>query len=308
VLGCLAKGDLSRTMTGDFQGVFAQLKFDVNTTVGKLTEVVRNIQHSAGALDEVATEITESNAEVSMRTEQQAASLEETAATIEEMTATVKQTADNTLEADKLANAARVQAEAGGSIVGQAIAAMTDINTSSKKITNIIGVIDKISFQTNLLALNASVEAARAGEQGRSFAVVADEVRKLAVHSAGAAKEIRELIDHSNRQVDRGTDLVNKSGDALNSIVSSIKQVTSIISEISAASQEQSEGINQVNSSISNIDAGTQQNAVMVEKVTRSIDTMSDEAQKLNEMMKFFSLDRDQGGKKASTGARLKLA
>ncbi len=305
VLGCLAKGDLTHTMTGDFQGVFAQLKIDVNTTVGKLTEVVRNIQGSSGALDEVATEITDSNAEVSMRTEQQAASLEETAATIEEMTATVKQTADNTLEADRLANAARVEAEAGGSIVGQAIAAMSDINTSSKKITNIIGVIDKISFQTNLLALNASVEAARAGEQGRSFAVVADEVRKLAVHSAGAAKEIRELIDHSNRQVERGTDLVNKSGDALNSIVSSIKQVTSIISEISAASQEQSEGINQVNSSISNIDAGTQQNAVMVEKVTRSIDSMSEQAQKLSEMMKFFAIE---SGKKTSTGNRLKLA
>ncbi len=308
VLGCVAKGDLTHTMSGDFQGVFAQLKFDVNTTVGKLTEVVRNIQTSSGALDAVAGEITESNAEVSMRTEQQAASLEETAATIEEMTATVKQTADNTLEADKLANAARIEAEAGGNIVGQAIAAMTDINTSSKKITNIIGVIDKISFQTNLLALNASVEAARAGEQGRSFAVVADEVRKLAVHSAGAAKEIRELIDHSNRQVERGTDLVNKSGDALNSIVSSIKQVTSIISEISAASQEQSEGINQVNSSISNIDAGTQQNAVMVEKVTRSIETMNDEAQKLNEMMKFFAIDRTENGKKTSTGNRLKLA
>ncbi|MGV3590890.1 MAG: methyl-accepting chemotaxis protein, partial [Gammaproteobacteria bacterium] len=263
---------------------------------------------SAGSLDEVASEITDSNAEVSMRTEQQAASLEETAATIEEMTATVKQTADNTLEADRLANAARVEAEAGGNIVGQAIAAMSDINTSSKKITNIIGVIDKISFQTNLLALNASVEAARAGEQGRSFAVVADEVRKLAVHSAGAAKEIRELIDHSNRQVERGTDLVNKSGDALNSIVSSIKQVTSIISEISAASQEQSEGINQVNSSISNIDAGTQQNAVMVEKVTRSIDTMSDQAQRLNEMMKFFSLDRTEAARKASNINRLKLA
>ncbi len=308
VLGCVAKGDLTHTMSGDFQGVFAQLKFDVNTTVGKLTEVVRNIQTSSGALDEVATEITESNAEVSMRTEQQAASLEETAATIEEMTATVKQTADNTLEADKLANAARIEAEAGGNIVGQAIAAMSDINTSSKKITNIIGVIDKISFQTNLLALNASVEAARAGEQGRSFAVVADEVRKLAVHSAGAAKEIRELIDHSNRQVERGTDLVNKSGDALNSIVSSIKQVTSIISEISAASQEQSEGINQVNSSISNIDAGTQQNAVMVEKVTRSIETMNDEAQRLNEMMKFFAIDRSESGKKTNAGNRLKLA
>jgi methyl-accepting chemotaxis protein len=306
VLGCVARGDLTRTMTGDFNGIFAELKGDVNTTVGKLTDVVRNIQTSAEALDEVAREITDSNAEVSMRTEQQAASLEETAATIEEMTATVKQTADNTLEADKLANAARVKAEAGGTIVGQAIAAMTDINTSSKKITSIIGVIDKISFQTNLLALNASVEAARAGEQGRSFGVVADEVRKLAAHSAGAAREIRELIDHSNQQVERGTDLVNKSGEALNSIVTSIKQVTAVISEISSASQEQAQGIDQVNSSISSIDAGTQQFALMVEKVTLSIDTMSTQAQNLNEMMKFFALGMDQQGGRPARAQRLK--
>lgn len=306
VLACLARGDLTRTMLGDFNGVFAELKGDVNTTVAKLTDVVRSIQTSAEALDQVATEITDSNAEVALRTEQQAAALEETAATIEEMTATVKQTADNTLEADYLANAARVKAEAGGAIVGQAIAAMTDINASSRKITSIIGVIDKISFQTNLLALNASVEAARAGEQGRSFGVVADEVRKLAAHSAGAAKEIRELIDHSNQQVERGTDLVNKSGEALNSIVTSIKQVTAVISEISSASQEQAQGIDQVNASISSIDAGTQQFALMVEKVSLSIDTMSSQAQKLNEMMKFFALGNDQSTRQ-SASQRLKL-
>ncbi|HWK54783.1 MAG TPA: methyl-accepting chemotaxis protein, partial [Hyphomicrobiales bacterium] len=182
-----------------------------------------------------------------------------------------------------------------GDIVGQAIAAMSDINNSSKQISNIIGVIDEISFQTNLLALNAAVEAARAGEQGRGFAVVADEVRKLAAHSAGAAKEIKELIDHSNRQVERGTSLVNKSGDALNAIVNAIKRVNTIIAEISAASQEQAEGIEQVNASISNMDEGTQQNAAMVEKVTLSINTMSDEVQNLNEMIRFFTVERAAG-------------
>ncbi|MES2624865.1 MAG: methyl-accepting chemotaxis protein [Pseudomonadota bacterium] len=289
VLGCVAKGDLTRTMQGNFEGLFAQLKTDVNGTVKKLTEVVTNIQSSASSIDEVTREIADSNAEVSRRTEQQAASLEETAATIEEMTATVKQTAGNTFEANNLAGEARTRAEAGGEIVNQAIGAMTDINNSSKQISNIIGVIDDISFQTNLLALNAAVEAARAGEQGRGFAVVANEVRNLAAHSAEAAKEIKQLINSSNRQVERGTDLVNKSGEALNSIVSSIKRVSTIISEIATASQEQSNGIELVNSSIGHIDEGTQQNAAMVEKVTTSIDVMSDEAEKLNDMMKFFS-------------------
>lgn len=295
VLGCVAKGDLTRTMQGNFEGLFAQLKTDVNATVKKLTEVVTNIQSSASALDEVTREIGDSNAEVSRRTDQQAAALEETAATIEEMTATVKQTAGNTFEANNLAGEARKRAEAGGEIVNQAIGAMTDINNSSKQISNIIGVIDDISIQTNLLALNAAVEAARAGEQGRGFAVVANEVRNLAAHSAEAAKEIKQLINSSNRQVERGTDLVNKSGEALNSIVSSIKRVSTIISEIATASQEQANGIELVNSSIGNIDEGTRQNAAMVEKVTTSIDVMSEETEKLNDMMKFFSTANVKG-------------
>ncbi len=298
VLGGVAKGDLTHMMDGNFEGLFAQLKTDVNATIQKLTGVVSDIQVSAGQLESVASEITDTNGEVSRRTEQQAASLEETAAAIEEMTATVRQTAGNTVEANKLADEARTKAEAGGQIVGQAIAAMTDINNSSKQIINIIGVIDEISFQTNLLALNAAVEAARAGEQGRGFAVVADEVRKLAAHSASAAKEIKQLIDHSDRQVTRGTELVNKSGESLTSIVSSIKRVSTIISEIATASQEQADGIEQVNASIRNIDEGTQQNASMVEKSTNSISTMSDEAEKLSEIMKFFTTSQHAAGQK----------
>jgi methyl-accepting chemotaxis protein len=296
VLSGLAQGDLTHTMNGDFDGVFAKLKTDVNSTVQKLTEVVSNIQNGARSVNKVASEIATSNAEVSMRTEQQAAVLEETASAMEEMTAIVRQTAANTVEANKLANAARTQAEAGGDIVSNAVSATNDISQSSNQISNIIGVIDEISFQTNLLALNAAVEAARAGEQGRGFAVVADEVRQLAAHSANAAKEIKELIDHSNKQVQRGSELVNKSGEALTEIVKAVKQVTTIISEIAVASQEQADGIAQVNVSIANMDEGTQQNAAMVEQVKSASDSMGEEAQRLNVMMDFFKLDMGRGG------------
>lgn len=305
VLHALAKGDLTQTIDGDFKGVFAKLKSDVNTTVEKLTEVVRNIQTGAGSVDRTAREIAESNAEVSSRTENQAAVLEETASAMEEMTATVKQTANNTAEANKLANDARTQAEAGGEIVGEAITAMSHINDSGNQISNIISVIDEISFQTNLLALNAAVEAARAGEQGKGFAVVADEVRQLAANSANAAKEIKELIDHSNQQINRGTDLVNKSGEALKAIVESVKQVTTINSEIAAASQEQAQGIDHVNQSITNMDEGTQQNAAMVEQVTGASNMLEDEAHKLNLMMNFFTLKNDEfvsGGRLSPNG------
>lgn len=301
VLSGLAQGDLTHTMNGDFDGVFAKLKTDVNSTVEKLTEVVRNIQTGARSVNKVAAEIAISNAEVSMRTEQQAAVLEETASAMEEMTAIVRQTASNTVEANKLANAARTQAEAGGQVVSQAISAMNDISQSSNQISNIIGVIDEISFQTNLLALNAAVEAARAGEQGRGFAVVADEVRQLAAHSANAAKEIKELIDHSNKQVKRGSDLVNKSGESLGEIVKAVKQVTTIISEIAVASQEQADGIAQVNVSIANMDEGTQQNAAMVEQVKSASDSMGEEAHRLNMMMDFFKLDLVRGSTRVMT-------
>jgi len=293
VLGGLANGDLTRTMTGDYEGVFAQLKTDVNTTVAQLTGVVSDIKISADSVAKVAAEIATSNAEVSSRTEQQAAALEETASAMEEMTATVRQTASNAKEANDLANETRAQAQDGGKVSEQAVAAMSDIRDASNRISNIIGVIEEISFQTNLLALNAAVEAAHAGEQGRGFAVVASKIRELAGSSAKAAKEIKVLIDDSNQQVQHGSALVNESGEALQTIVKSVEKVTTIIAEIATASQEQAEGIEQVNSSITNIDENTQQNAAMVEQVSEASNLMGDEADKLNELMMFFKVEKD---------------
>ena len=208
-----------------------------------------------------ADEISAGNANLSQRTEEQSSSLEETASSMEEMTTTVKQNADNAAQANQLALAARDQAEKGGTVVSQAVSAMAGINEASKKIADIIGVIDDIAFQTNLLALNAAVEAARAGEQGRGFAVVASEVRSLAGRSATAAKEIKELIQDSVRKVEDGSVLVTQSGQTLEKIVASVKKVSDIVAEIAAASREQSSGIEQVNRAVMQMDELTQQNA-----------------------------------------------
>lgn len=307
VLGGLSTGDLTKTIDGDYEGVYAQLKTDVNATVDKLTGVVSNIKSSSNAVADVATQIANSNSEVSSRTEQQSAALEETASAMEEMTATVRQTANNTNEANGLANETRSQAQAGGKVAEQAVTAMAGISDASNRISNIIGVIDEISFETNLLALNAAVEAARAGEQGRGFAVVATEIRSLAGNSAKAAKEIKDLIDDSNHQVQHGSKLVNESADALQAIVGSVEKVSTIIAEIATASHEQAEGIEQVNSSIANIDENTQQNAVVVEQVSEAGRMMGKEAESLNEMMSFFSVGEDQKsktGKKSGGSAR----
>ncbi len=211
-------------------------------------------------------EIADGNQNLARRTERTAASLEETASSMEQMTASVKQTADNAGQANQLAMAARQQAEKGGTVVGSAVTAMNGINDASKKIADIIGVIDEIAFQTNLLALNAAVEAARAGEQGRGFAVVATEVRNLAGRSAAAAKEIKALIKDSVAKVEEGSRLVDDSGKTLAEIVGSVKKVTDIVAEIAAASREQSSGIEQVNKAVMEMDGTTQQNAALVQK------------------------------------------
>jgi methyl-accepting chemotaxis protein len=299
---------VARAIEGDLQarvplegktGFFASLAEGLNKLIDSNVEVVRQIKTAAHEVRVGATEMSQGNANLSHRTEQQASSLEETASSMEEMTATVKQNADNARHANQLAAAARDEAERGGEVVSKAVTAMTEINGASKKIADIIGVIDEIAFQTNLLALNAAVEAARAGEQGRGFAVVATEVRSLAGRSATAAKEIKDLIKDSAKKVEDGSTLVTQSGQSLAQIVNSVKKVSDIVAEISAASQEQSAGIEQVNKAVMQMDEMTQQNAALVEQAAAASQSMSDQAQALTQTMERFQL-----GDETATGAR----
>src|SRR5581483_8280900 len=247
MLSAVVGGDLSRRIDlAGKSGFFEAMSRGVNQLADNLAEVVSKVKGVAAEVHRGADEISAGNANLSQRTEEQSSSLEETASSMEEMTTTVKQNADNAAQANQLALAARDQAEKGGTVVSHAVAAMAGINDASKKIADIIGVIDDIAFQTNLLALNAAVEAARAGEQGRGFAVVASEVRSLAGRSATAAKEIKELIQDSVRKVEDGSTLVTESGQTLEQIVVSVKKVSDIVAEIAAASREQSSGIEQV--------------------------------------------------------------
>jgi methyl-accepting chemotaxis protein len=264
------------------QGSFETLSTGINVLIDQMMEVVQQFRTTADKVKAGTKEIADGNSHLSKRTEEQAASLEETASSMEEMTATVRQTADNAGQANQLAKAARQQAERGGSVVSSAVAAMTGINAASKKISDIIGVIDEIAFQTNLLALNAAVEAARAGEQGRGFAVVATEVRNLAGRSATAAKEIKALIHDSVVKVEEGSKLVNESGAVLDEIVSAVKKVTDIVGEIAAASREQTSGIEQVNKAVMQMDSNTQQNAALVEEAAAASQAIVEQTQALS--------------------------
>ncbi|HRD49815.1 MAG TPA: methyl-accepting chemotaxis protein [Candidatus Contendobacter sp.] len=265
----------------------------------QLKDIVGNVTQATTQVSSAAAEIAQGSSDLAQRTEEQASALEETASSMEELTSTVKQSADNAGQANQLASAARAQAEQGGQVVDQAITAMSAINQSSRKIADIIGVIDEIAFQTNLLALNAAVEAARAGEQGRGFAVVAGEVRKLAQRSADAAKEIKSLITDSVNKVEDGGQLVERSGHTLKEIVTSIKKVSDIVAEIAAASREQASGIEQVNKAILQMDQVTQQNAALVEQTAAASHAMGDQAKELQHLMGFFTLD----GRGATTSA-----
>lgn len=287
----LADGDLTKSVEGDFQGEFGRLSNSLNASIANLKKMVGEILEGSARIAQGASEINEGNTNLSSRTQEQAAALEETASTIEEMTATVKQNADNAKQANQLAANAREVAEKGGAVVGRAVSAMAEINSSSKKISDIIGVIDEIAFQTNLLALNAAVEAARAGEQGRGFAVVAAEVRNLAQRSAGAAKEIKALIKDSVEKVADGTKLVDQSGTTLQEIVTGVKKVSDIIAEIAAASEEQATGIEQVNKAVSQMDEMTQQNAALVEQAAAASASMEDQARGLDKLVAFFRID-----------------
>ncbi|KER84041.1 chemotaxis protein [Xanthomonas arboricola pv. celebensis] len=291
LLQSIAAGDLTARMSGDFRGVFAQMRDDANATATQLAEIVSGIKASAVSIKGAASEIAAGNQDLSQRTEQQAANLEETAASMEELTSTVKQNAESARQANQLAIGAAGVASQGGEIVSKVVETMSGIEASSKKIADIISVIDGISFQTNILALNAAVEAARAGEQGRGFAVVASEVRTLAQRSSAAAREIKGLIDDSVQRVSEGSVLVHSAGKTMGEIVSSVQRVTDIMGEISAASQEQSSGIEQVNQTVTQMDETTQQNAALVEEATAAARALEDQATQLTDAVAVFKTD-----------------
>lgn len=296
VMSALADGDLSRKVETSYAGSFDTLKKDINRTVDKLTEVVVDIKNASGQVRVGAEEISLGNANLSQRTEQQAAALEETSSTMNEINSTTEQTSHNAREADQLAKSASSTAEQGKHIVTEAVAAVKAIEDSSKQMANIISVIDEIAFQTNLLALNASVEAARAGEQGKGFAVVADEVRTLASRSAQAASEIKGLIEDSMVKVDQGTKSVHNSGEALEEIVASINKVATIVGEISNASQEQAMGISEVSKTVVSMDDITQQNSALVEESAAASESLSDQARTLDALIDYFKLQRQELG------------
>lgn len=292
VMSRVADGDLNTSMPDSHQGEFGRLAEAVNRSITNLREMVDKITVSSARVATASTEIADGNNDLSQRVEAQASNLEQTAASMEEMTATVRQNADNATGANRLADEAVKKAGKGGEVVGEAITAMSAINSASKKIADIIGVIDEIAFQTNLLALNAAVEAARAGEQGRGFAVVAGEVRNLAQRSAAAAKEIKGLIKDSVEKVDEGSRLVNESGTTLHDIVDSVQEVSELISQIARSSVEQSTGIDEINRAIAAMDEMTQQNASLVEETSAASQSLKDEGKELLNLMNFFAADK----------------
>jgi methyl-accepting chemotaxis protein len=288
----VAEGDLGGRIGLEAGGDAGELLRQLQAMNDRLFAMVRDLRGGAEVLVAGTADIASGSLDLSARTEQQAASLEETASSMEELTATVKQNADHAHQASKLAVSASEVAVKGGAVVSEVVGTMASINESSKRIAEIIGVIDGIAFQTNILALNAAVEAARAGEQGRGFAVVASEVRSLAQRSAAAAKEIKELIDDSVDKVNAGTELADKAGNTMNEVVSSVKRVTGIIAEIADASAEQTSGIDQVNSAITAMDQATQQNAALVEQSAAAAATMREQADSLTRLLGSFSRER----------------
>jgi methyl-accepting chemotaxis protein I, serine sensor receptor len=290
VANAVASGDLTSRIEAKSNNETGKLLQALKQMNDNLVDLVGKVRAGTDSISTASGEIASGNADLSQRTEQQASSLEETASSMEELTSTVKQNADNARQANQLAVGASDVAVKGGAVVGQVVQTMSSINESSKKIVDIISVIDGIAFQTNILALNAAVEAARAGEQGRGFAVVATEVRTLAQRSAAAAKEIKELIGDSVNKVEDGTRLVDEAGATMDEIVSAVKRVTDIMAEISAASQEQSAGIEQVNQAVTQMDEVTQQNAALVEEAAAAAESMQEQSHGLIEAVSVFKL------------------
>ncbi len=289
VLMTLAEGNLGSSIENELTGEFNTVGNSLNDLIGILNDMVGDIRATSTNVFDSAREIAEGNNELSHRTESQASSLEETASAMEELTSTVKQNSENASQARILSSSVMAKAKNGGDIVGNAISAMSDINKSSKKIADIISVIDEIAFQTNLLALNAAVEAARAGEQGRGFAVVAAEVRNLAQRSAGAAKEIKGLISDSVEAVGQGSKLVDQTGKTFEELVSAIEEVSKMVSDIDNASKEQSQGISEVSAAVSQMDEMTQKNSALVEEAAAASKSMEDQSQQLLQQVEFFN-------------------
>jgi len=291
VLEALSRGDLTETITNDYSGTFGQLKDDSNTTVEKLKAIINQIKKTTDSINTASKEIAAGNNDLSHRTEEQAASLQQTAASMEELTSAVQHNAANAQQANRLAVDASDIAGKGVEVIGQVVMTMDDINESSRRIGDIISVIDDIAFQTNILALNAAVEAARAGDQGRGFAVVAVEVRNLAQRAATAAGEIKDLINDSVGKVSGGSQLVAQAGLTMEEIVASVRGVTHMMAEITAASAEQSSGIEQVNQAIAQMDNVTQQNAALVEQAAAAAESLEEQAQDLAVTMSSFKVE-----------------
>ncbi|MCV0440784.1 MAG: methyl-accepting chemotaxis protein [Hydrogenophaga sp.] len=292
----VSNGDLSSAIQAQGRDEVAQLLRSLSTMQASLSSVVTRVRLGSESVSTASAEIAQGNQDLSSRTESQASALEETAASMEELSSTVRQNADNAQQANQLAQTASTVAMQGGEVVSQVVDTMKGIETSSKKIADIISVIDGIAFQTNILALNAAVEAARAGEQGRGFAVVAAEVRNLAQRSAGAAKEIKDLITESVERVSSGTVLVDKAGSTMSEVVDSVRRVTDIMAEISAASKEQSDGVAQVGEAVTQMDQATQQNAALVEEMAAAASSLRTQATDLVETVAVFQLDNRADG------------
>jgi methyl-accepting chemotaxis protein len=301
----IANGDLTHSVTVDRDDEMGLLLTSLGKMQENLRHIVSGVRQNAEGVATASAEISTGNHDLSTRTERQASTLEETAASMEELSSTVRQNADNARQANQLAMSASSVAVSGGDVVNQVVETMKGINESSRRISDIIGVIDGIAFQTNILALNAAVEAARAGEQGRGFAVVAGEVRSLAQRSAEAAKEIKSLISTSVERVEQGTTLVDRAGTTMQEVVASIKRVTDIMGEISAASSEQSAGVSQIGDAIAQIDQVTQQNAALVEESAAAAESLKGQARKMVEAVAVFKLAQQH---EAATAAPATLA